>query len=179
MWEKQINVNAVCEIRGKSTVYLGAGAIRKIGDICSVLKKERQISRVIVITGKNSYIKSGAWSYVARAFEQSGFDYTMYSEITPNPTVDQVDEATDIARLYGAQAVVTIGGGSPIDAAKCVAILKEYPARNARELLENKFLPNKALPLVAINLTHGTGTEADRFAVVSIPEKEDKTGSGL
>lgn len=174
MWEKQINVNAVCEIRGKSTVYLGAGAIRKIGDICSVLKKERQISRVIVITGKNSYIKSGAWSYVARAFEQSGFDYTMYSEITPNPTVDQVDEATDIARLYGAQAVVTIGGGSPIDAAKCVAILKEYPARNARELLENKFLPNKALPLVAINLTHGTGTEADRFAVVSIPEKEAK-----
>jgi alcohol dehydrogenase class IV len=98
----------------------------------------------------------------------------MYSEITPNPTVDQVDEATDIARLYGAQAVVTIGGGSPIDAAKCVAILKEYPARNARELLENKFLPNKALPLVAINLTHGTGTEADRFAVVSIPEKEAK-----
>lgn len=174
MWESQINVNAVCEIRGRSTVYLGAGAIRKIGDICSVLKKTRQVSRVVVITGKNSYIKSGAWSYVTRAFEQNGFDYTMYSEITPNPTVDQVDEATDLARLYGAQAIVAIGGGSPIDAAKCVAVLKEYPVRTARELLENKFSPNKAIPLVAINLTHGTGTEADRFAVVSIPEKEAK-----
>jgi len=174
MWESQINVNAVCEIRGRSTVYLGAGAIRKIGGICSVLKKTRQVSKVVVITGKNSYIKSGAWSYVARAFEQNGFDYTMYSEITPNPTVDQVDEATDLARLYGAQAIVAIGGGSPIDAAKCVAILKEYPVRTARELLENKFSPNKAIPLVAINLTHGTGTEADRFAVVSIPEKEAK-----
>lgn len=174
MWESQINVNAVCEIRGRSTVYLGAGAIRKIGDICSVLKRTRQVSRVVVITGKNSYIKSGAWSYVARAFEQNGFDYTMYSEITPNPTVDQVDEATELARLYGAQAVVAIGGGSPIDAAKCVAVLKEYPVRNARELFENKFSPNKAIPVVAINLTHGTGTEADRFAVVSIPEKETK-----
>ncbi len=174
MWESKINVNAVCEIRGRSTVYLGAGAIRKIGDICSVLKKTKQVSRVLVITGKNSHIKSGAWPYVARAFEQNGIDYTMYSEITPNPTVDQVDEATDLARLYGAQAIVAIGGGSPIDAAKCVAVLKEYPVINARELFESNFIPNKAIPIVAINLTHGTGTEADRFAVVSIPEKETK-----
>lgn len=174
MWESQVNVNAVCEIRGKSTVYLGAGAIRKIYDICAALKKTKQVSRVIVVTGKNSYIKSGAWTHVTRAFEQYGIDFTLYSEITPNPTVDQVDEATDLARLYGAQAVVAIGGGSPIDAAKCVAVLIEYPIRNARELFEDKFTPNKAVPLVAINLTHGTGTEADRFAVVSIPEKDAK-----
>jgi alcohol dehydrogenase len=50
----------------------------------------------------------------------------------------------------------------------------EYPYKSARDLFENKFTVEKAAPIVSINLTHGTGTEADRFAVVSIPEKEFK-----
>jgi len=55
-----------------------------------------------------------------------------------------------------------------------VAILLEYHDKNCRDLYEFKFTPSKAVPIIAINLTHGTGTEADRFAVVSIPEKEYK-----
>ena len=72
-------------------------------------------------------------------------------------------------RLYSA-----IGGGSPIDAAKSAAVILAYPDKNARDLYEFKFTPIKALPVIAINLTHGTGTEVNRFAVVSIPEKQFK-----
>lgn len=173
MWEKQIDINNVCEIRAKSTVYLGVGAIKKISGICAELKS-KGYSKVVVVTGKNSYIKSGAWDYAVKAFEENNIGYVIFNEITPNPTVDQVDSAAELAVEFGAQAVLTIGGGSPIDAAKAVAILIKYPDKKARDLFEYKFTPEKAVPIVAINLTHGTGTEVDRFSVVSIPEKEFK-----
>lgn len=173
MWESQIDINSVCEIRSKSTVFLGVGAIKKIDYILKELQT-KGVNKLVVVTGKSSYIKSGAWDDVCRALKEYGVGYVLYDGITPNPTVDQVDEATSIAKKYGAQAVLAIGGGSPIDAAKSVAILMKYSDKNARDLYEYKFTPDKAAPIVTINLTHGTGTEADRFAVVSIPEKEYK-----
>ncbi|SDF16787.1 iron-containing alcohol dehydrogenase [Sporolituus thermophilus] len=173
MWEKSIDINLISEIRAKTTVYFGVGAIGKMTDIAQELSK-RGINKVVVVTGKSSHIKTGAWDKVKQALDAANIAYTLYSKVTPNPTVDQVDEATQLARAFGAQAVIAIGGGSPIDAAKSVAILLEYTDKTGRDLYEFKFTPVKAAPIVAINLTHGTGTEVDRFAVVSIPEKEYK-----
>jgi len=173
MWEKNIDINKVVEIRARTTVYFGVGAINKITDIAGVLKS-KGIEKVIVVTGKGSHIKTGAWDIVKDALDEKEVKYSLYSDITPNPTADQVDEATKQAISFGAQAVVSIGGGSPIDAAKSVAILMAYTDKTARDLYEYKFTPDTAVPVVAINLTHGTGTEVDRFAVVSIPEKEYK-----
>lgn len=85
-----------------------------------------------------------------------------------------IEEAVEMDKSFGAQAVIGIGGGSPIDTAKSVAVLLEYKDKNARELYEQKFAPEKAVPIIAINLTHGTGTEVDRFAVATIPEKNYK-----
>ena len=81
-----------------------------------------------------------------------------------------MDEAVALAREFGAQAVIGVGGGSPIDAAKSVAILLEYPEKTCKDLYTYAFAPEKAAPVVAVNTTHGTGTEVDRFAVVSIPD---------
>ncbi|MCX7747049.1 MAG: iron-containing alcohol dehydrogenase [Clostridia bacterium] len=173
MWEQSIDIYDIKEIRSRSIVYLGVGAIKKIGDICTNLKNQG-INKMVVVTGKSAYKITGAWDYVTRAFEENGINYVLYDGITPNPTVDQVDEATKLALDFGAQAVLSIGGGSPIDAAKSVAILMQYPEKNARDLYLYSFTPEKALPIITINLTHGTGTEIDRFAVVSIPEKEYK-----
>lgn len=173
MWEKKIDINAVTEIRAKTTVYFGVGAINKISDIAGVLAG-KGIKKVIVITGKGSHIKTGAWDVTKKALDEKKIEYVLYSKITPNPTVNEVDEAAKIAAEFGAAAVIAIGGGSPIDAAKSVAVIMEYPDKTARDLYEFKFTPEKAAPVIAINLTHGTGTEADRFAVVTIPEKEYK-----
>lgn len=173
MWEKSININNVTEIRGRTLVYLGVGAIHKMTDIAKDLSK-RDIKKVLVVTGRSSHIKTGAWDIAQKALDDYKIEYSLYSKVTPNPTVDQVDEAASIAKEFGAEAVVAIGGGSPIDAAKSIAILIAYPDKTARDIYEFKFTPEKAAPIVAINLTHGTGTEIDRFAVVSIPEKEYK-----
>ncbi|HEX2949542.1 MAG TPA: iron-containing alcohol dehydrogenase [Armatimonadota bacterium] len=173
MWETTYRIDEVREIRTKTTVYLGVGAIAKIDDIVSDLRT-RGIERVVVVTGRGSYKSTGAWDYVEAAFAKHGISHVLFDQVTPNPTVDQVDEATKLAKEFDAQAVVSIGGGSPIDASKSVAILLHYPEKNARDLYELKFTPTSAAPIVTVNLTHGTGTEADRFAVVSIPEKEYK-----
>lgn len=173
MWENKININQVVEIRAKTTAFFGIGAIHKMEDIAQNLS-EKGIKKVIVMTGKSSHIKTGAWEVTKKALENNAIEYLLYSKVTPNPTVGQVDEAAAAAKDFGAQAVIAIGGGSPIDAAKSVAILIANPGKNAAELYELKFAPDTAAPLVAINLTHGTGTEVDRFAVVSIPEKEYK-----
>lgn len=173
MWEKAININQISEIRSKTTVFIGVGAISKIGDICANLKKA-SINKVIILTGKGAYKSTGAWDHVEKALKENRIEFLLYNKVTPNPTVDEVDAAAEQGIEFGAQAVIGIGGGSPIDAAKSVAILLSYPDKNARDIYEFKFTPDKAVPIVAINLTHGTGTEADRFAVVSIPEKEFK-----
>jgi len=173
MWIKDVDINQVVELRVKPNVYFGVGAINKMEDIAKDLKA-KGLDKVIVVSGKNAYKSSGAWEVIEKAFKNNGIEYVNYAEVTPNPTVDAVDAATKIGKDFGAKAVMGIGGGSPIDAAKSVAILLANRDYNARDLYEFKFAPTEALPIIAINLTHGTGTETNRFAVVSIPENEYK-----
>ena len=168
-WEKGINVKNVSTIIAGSQVFLGVGAIEKMGFIAEQLKA-KGIDSIIAVTGKAAYASTGAWDHVTKALDAQGIRYALYNKVQPNPETHQVDEAVKMAKEAGAKAVIAIGGGSPIDAGKSVAILMEYPGKTCRELYEGKFAAEKAVPVIAINLTHGTGTEINRFAVVSIPE---------
>jgi alcohol dehydrogenase class IV len=172
-WEQGINVNNVSTIICGSRIFLGVGAIKKM-DFIAEQMKARGIDSVLVMTGKGAYAATGAWDYVTKALDGQGIRYTLYNKVQPNPETQQVDEAVKIGKDAGAKAVIAIGGGSPIDAGKSAAILLEYPDKNCQELYEAKFAAERAVPVVAINLTHGTGTEANRFAVVTIPEKDYK-----
>ncbi len=173
MWENDIDINEIKEIRVKTNVYFGIGAINKIDDILKNLK-EKNVEKVIVVSGRNAYKSTGAWDVIKKALEENNVGYVNYDKVTPNPTVDHIDEATQMAKDFGATAVIGIGGGSPIDTAKSVAVLLKYPNHNARDLYTFKFTPQVAAPIVAINLTHGTGSEANRFAVATVPETEFK-----
>ncbi len=173
MWEKDVKINEIQEIRMKTNVFFGVGAIKKIEDIAQELKK-KGIDKVIVISGKGAYKVTGAWDYVEKALNNNSIGYINYAKVTPNPTTAAIDEAVAMAKEFGAKAVIAIGGGSPIDTGKSVAILLEYPEKTAAELYEWKFTAEKAAPIVAINLTHGTGTEVNRFAVATLLEKNFK-----
>ena len=172
-WEKDIDINQIMEIRTRTCVYFGCGAINKIADIAKIYA-ERGINKVIVMSGRNAYKATGAWDVVEKALKANNIEYINYDKVTPNPTTDAIDEATKLAREFGAKAVITIGGGSPTDAGKSVAILLKYPNETGSSLYEFKFTPTEACPIVAINLTHGTGSETNRFAVATILEKNYK-----
>lgn len=173
MWERKVNIYNVFELRCKTTCYFGVGAIEKIKDIAEWLSSSKK-DKVLIVSDPVAYKVTGAWDKVEKALKERNIGYVLYDKVTPNPTTDQIDEATKICRDFGAEAVIGIGGGSPIDTAKSVAVLLEHKDKNARELYEGKFIPERAKPIIAINTTHGTGTEVDRFAVASILEKEYK-----
>ncbi len=173
MWKNEVDINQVVELRLKPNVYFGFGAINKIEDVAKDMKS-KGIDKILVVSGRNAYKSSGAWEVIEKALKNNGIAYTNYAEVTPNPTADAVDAAAKQGKEFGAKAVMGIGGGSPIDAAKSVAIMLANEGVTARDIYEFKFIPEKAVPIVAINLTHGTGTETNRFAVVTIPETEYK-----
>lgn len=173
MFENYVDIHTIQEIRARSLVYFGCGAIQKMNDIAAELKK-RGIEKVMILTSKNAYKGSGAWEPTVDALEKNGIAYVHFDGVIPNPTTDSIDEATKAARDFGAQALIGIGGGSPIDVAKSVAILLEYPNETGESLYCYRFTPEKAVPIVAINLTHGTGTECDRVAVASVADKNYK-----
>ncbi len=173
MWEKDINIHEVKEIRTRTTVYFGVGAIQKINDIAKDIKS-KGIDKVIVMSGRNAYKATGAWDVVEKALKDNGIGYVNFDQVTPNPTTHHVNDAFKMAKDFGAKAVIAIGGGSPTDAGKSVAILLEYPDKTAEDIYDFTFAPEKAAPIISINLTHGTGTETNRFAVVTNLEKDFK-----
>jgi alcohol dehydrogenase len=173
MWKNDIDVNQVVELRVKPNVYFGFGAINKMEDIAKDLKS-KGIDKILVVSGRNAYKSSGAWEVIEKALKNHGISYTNFAEVTPNPTADAVDSAAKQGKDFGAKAVMGIGGGSPIDTAKSVSIILANEGVTARDIYEFKFIPEKALPIIAVNLTHGTGTETNRFAVVTIPETQYK-----
>lgn len=173
MWEKDINIHEVREIRTRTNVYFGVGAIQKIHDIAKDIKT-KGIDKVIVMSGRNAYKATGAWDVVEKALKDNGIGYVNYDQVTPNPNTHHVNDAAKLAKDFGAKAVIAIGGGSPTDAGKSVAILLEYPDKTAEDIYDFTFAPAKAAPIISINLTHGTGTETNRFAVVTNLEKNFK-----
>ncbi|KAE8302623.1 Alcohol dehydrogenase 3 [Giardia duodenalis] len=147
-------------------LFFGFGAIVKFGEILDDLKP----SCVGFVSSPTAYQKCGLWDTITKALAERGIEYLHYNGISTNPTVEQIDEAVDLFRAkYGPGFLVCgIGGGSPCDSAKAVSILLEYSNNKARELYKGEFEPKCRSKLVLVNLTHGTGTECDRYSVASI-----------
>ncbi len=173
MWDDTFNIHEVKELRSANLTWFGCGAIAKIQAVVKDLNASG-IHSVLIVTGRGAYRSTGAWKHVEAALTAGKIKYVLFDKVTPNPTTLQVDEAVALGKTIHAQAVIAIGGGSPIDAGKSAAILLAYPSENAAALYEYRFTPTHAVPIAAINLTHGTGTECDRFAVVTLPDKEYK-----
>jgi alcohol dehydrogenase class IV len=173
MRKNAFDVNQVFELRTATVDYFGVGAIEKMHEIAAALKQDG-IEKVIIVSSKSAYKKTGAWDVVKPALENQGIKFVLYNKVTPNPTDTATDEAAKMGLEFEAEAVIGIGGGSPIDVAKSVAIMLEYPGYKTSDLYKFKFQPTKAKPIIAINTTHGTGTEVNRFAVVTVKEDEYK-----
>ncbi|NKQ38729.1 MAG: iron-containing alcohol dehydrogenase [Methanosarcinales archaeon] len=168
-----IDINNVFELRCKTTNYFGVGAINKFEGIVSDLKS-KGFNNLLFVTGKRSYKLCGAWSVIEKILDEQNTTYEIYDKASANPTVDMIDEAKEMGLGMKADAVIGIGGGSPLDVAKSTAILLEHTTESARDLYKFKFDAKTAKPIVLINTTHGTGTEVNRFAVATIPEENFK-----
>ena len=98
-------------------VICGRGCVREQGALLDPLGRH-----ALIVTGKSSS-KNGALDDLLFALEANGQDGTVYDRVTPNPTVGCVREGLSLLRSAGCDFVVAIGGGSPMDAAKMIALL--------------------------------------------------------
>lgn len=143
-------------ISGEKALLKNSPLLRKLGASC------------LIVTGGSSARLSGALADIEQALEKEGIAYRIYDSIGPNPRLDHCYEASRTALEIKADFIVGIGGGSPLDAAKAVAVYASNPGISMEEIYTVTDR-NRALPLVLIGTTSGTGSEVGRVSVLTHP----------
>ncbi len=136
----------------------------------AVQKNARRLAafggRCLIVTGGSAAKRCGALDDVTAALDEQGVAYRVYDGIRPNPTIASCIEGGQTARAFGAAFIVGIGGGSPLDAAKVVAVSAANPALDAARLYRMDW-PEPPLPVVLVGTTAGTGSEVTPVAVIT------------
>lgn len=151
-------------------VVLGAGAIEQVGEYAA-----QYGSRALVVATEQIYDIQG--DRLAEILHEAGLETAVYDEVRPDPTVANIETAHDLWDQEGCDVIVALGGGSSIDTGKGVGIL----ATNGGDIREfgvdragYEGVPNLTPPLIAVNTTAGTGSEATRSVVVTDEETATK-----
>jgi alcohol dehydrogenase class IV len=113
---------------------------------------------------------------MATSLQQAGIAVVTFTAVSSNPTSDEVAAGLTTAREHEVDAVVALGGGSPIDVAKGIALLLANGGAYADYQWHGKAITERSWPLLAIPTTAGTGSEVSKVAVVSDPDKPFKKG---
>jgi len=137
---------------------------------------------MLTISNGKSVRENGALARTEEQLKLAGIETALFAGIGANPTKTAVMEGAKFARNNGCDFIVALGGGSIMDAAKAIAMM----AINDGDLWDyvnggtgkGLTIPNKALPVVCITTTAGTGSEADQWGVVSNEEMNEKIGVG-
>lgn len=152
------------------TSYHGAGAINEIpGEI-----KGRGIKKVFVCSDPD-LVKFGVTKKVLDVLEKAGIEYSLYSDIKPNPTIENVKSGVSAFKAAGADGIVAIGGGSSMDTAKAVGIIIANPEFADVRSLEGVAPTKKpCVPIIAVPTTAGTAAEVTINYVITDVEKKRK-----
>lgn len=129
--------------------------------------------RVLVVTDK-PLRELGVVDRAVAALSEAGVDVAYYDGVLPDPTFAQVAEGAAVLALHGSDAVLAIGGGSSMDAAKIIAA-SANTKQSPKEWVGFSKVKHEVLPLFAIPTTSGTGSEATMGAVISDSESHEKS----
>ena len=152
------------------TSYHGAGAIQNIPEEI----KNRGFKKVFLASDPD-LIKFGVTKKVTDVLDAAGIAYEIFSEIKPNPTIDNVKHGVEAFKKMGADCIVAIGGGSSMDTAKAVGIIIKNPEFSDVRSLEGVApTKNKAVPIIAVPTTAGTAAEVTINYVITDTEKNRK-----
>lgn len=152
------------------TSYHGAGCIREI----PAEVKGRGIQKVFVCSDPD-LIKFGVTKKVLDVLDAANIPYTLYSEIKPNPTIENVQTGVKAYKESGANGIIAIGGGSSMDTAKAVGIIIANPEfEDVRSLEGVAPTKNPCVPIIAVPTTAGTAAEVTINYVITDVEKKRK-----
>jgi len=152
------------------TSYHGAGAINAIADEA----KGRGFKKALVCSDPD-LIKFGLTKKVTDILDNAGLAYEIFSDIKPNPTIENVQAGVDAIKAAGADYIIAIGGGSSMDTAKAIGIIITNPEfADVRSLEGVADTKNKCVPIFAVPTTAGTAAEVTINYVITDVEKNRK-----
>ena len=158
-------------IPGPSRIVFGRGGCVTVGDTVAEFGR-----KAMIVAGKSS-ISSGLLDRIKAQLDGLGLDYEVYGKVSQNPTKDIVDDGAAFASAADCDVVLALGGGSQMDAAKAMAFMAVNKGRTVdygRGPGED--MSFKALPVVAVPTTCGTGSENNGICVLTDPDTRDKGG---
>ncbi len=152
------------------TSYHGAGAIKEI----ATEVKGRGFKKAFVCSDPD-LIKFGVTKKVTDVLDNADIDYEIYSEIKPNPTIENVQTGVVAFKASGADCIIAIGGGSSMDTAKAIGIIIKKPDfADVRSLEGVAPTTNKCVPIIAVPTTAGTAAEVTINYVITDTQKNRK-----
>lgn len=152
------------------TSYHGAGAIKEI----ATEVKGRGFKKAFVCSDPD-LIKFGVTKKVTDVLDNADIDYEIYSEIKPNPTIENVQTGVAAFKASGADCIIAIGGGSSMDTAKAIGIIIKNPDfADVRSLEGVAPTTNKCVPIIAVPTTAGTAAEVTINYVITDTQKNRK-----
>jgi len=158
-------------------IIFGLGQISRVGDLTSKYGKN-----AMLVTGKHHARRTGKLDRVVACLKEAGLETIVFDQAEPNPLSTTVDAGAELAKNTECEVVVGFGGGSAMDTAKAVAIASTNEGgiwRYAGPTSNPDHAdPVRALPVIAIPTTSGTGSEANRYAVITNPATKEKPGMG-
>ena len=152
------------------TSYHGKGAIQEIaGEVT-----RRGFRKAFVCSGPTLY-KHGVTKKVTDVLEQAGCPYEVYTNIKENPTIENVQDGVKAYKASGADFIVALGGGSPMDTAKAIGIINNNPEfEDVRSLEGVAPTKNPSVQIIAVPTTAGTASEITINYVITDTEKRRK-----
>ena len=148
-------------------VVLGRNCVAAHAELLAPLGKH-----ALIVTGRSSAF-NGALMDVMTVLNANGQEATVFDRVTPNPTIPVVREGLSLLKSAGADFIIAIGGGSPMDAAKAIALLAVQD-RPDEQIFAGGYAP-EALPMAHIPTTAGTGSEVTPYSILTNDVRQTKT----
>ena len=149
-------------------ITFGEGSLAKLPEI---LKKQGAAKALLV--SDRGLEKLGVVEKIKRIAEEAGITVAEFLDVEPNPSVHTVDSAVQAYQESGAESIIALGGGSPMDVAKAVGVLAKYGGSITEYEGAHK-IPGPIVPITAIPNTAGTGSEVTAFSVITDIERSYK-----
>ena len=151
-------------------ILIGESSLEKTVSILDRLKA----GKVLVVTD-SGIVKAGIYDQLKTLLEAAGKTIVLFDRVQPDPEINLVREAVELAREAGVDAVIGLGGGSSLDTAKVAAALVTNP-KDINAYIGVDLLEKDALPTIAIPTTAGTGSEVTHIAILSDDSEQLKKG---
>nr|WP_282706956.1 iron-containing alcohol dehydrogenase [Natroniella acetigena] len=151
-----------------SVNVMGAGSVEDIGGLI----KDNKGTKALVVTD-SVLVEIGIVEKVTQHIEEAGLEFVVFDGVQPNPTVSNVEAGLDLLESEDCDIVISLGGGSPHDCAKGIALV----ATNGGSIKDYEGVDQSTepmMPLIAVNTTAGTASEMTRFCIITDEERHVK-----